>query len=435
VDIESYHARLRRILWQTDHSRSSLPQRLALGLGRFLDGVYQAFEDGELSLQLMGLAYTTLLSLVPLLAVSFSILKAFGVQQQLEPLLQEFLQPLGEQGQVIHERILSFVNNLQVGVLGFIGFAMLFYTAVSLLIHVERAFNTIWRVRTGRSTGRRFSDYLTIILIGPVLVFTAIGLADSALSSHLFQGLLTTDSLGTISQLVRQLGSYLLISGAFAFLYGFLPNTRVQLRSALVGGLVAGVLWLAVGRLFAAFVATSSKYSAIYSGFAGAILFVIWVYMNWMLLIIGAQLTAYLQNPRLLEPRLHGATVDERWREQVALECMACIAGAWHDNQPYWTLAALQARYPGFQADAVAAVVERLERRRLIVADRSEPLAYLPARASETIPLAEVVAAVREAANQGAMLPAVTTVLGEIDAAIARTLGERTVKDLIAPDR
>ena len=433
MDIANYHARLRRILWQTDLSRSSLPQRLVLGLGRFLDGIYQAFEDGEISLRIMGLAYTTLLSLVPLLAVSFSVLKAFGAQNEIDPLLLEFLQPLGEQGQMIHNRILTFVNNLQVGVLGFVGFAMLFYTAVSLLIHVERAFNTIWRVRDGRSAGRRFSDYLTIILIGPVLVFTAIGLANSALSSHLFQDLFPADSLGRIFQLARQLGSYLLISGAFAFFYGFLPNTQVRLRPALAGGLVAGALWLTVGRLFAAFIASSSNYSAIYSGFAGAVLFVIWVYVNWMLLIIGAQLTAYLQNPRLLEPRLDPAAVAEHWREQVALECMACIASAWHDNQPYWTLAALQARYPGFQADAVAAVVERLERRRLIVADRSEPPAYLPARASETIPLAEVVAAVREAANQGMVLPAVTTVLGELDTAVTRTLGERTVKDLIAP--
>ncbi|HYQ91599.1 MAG TPA: YhjD/YihY/BrkB family envelope integrity protein, partial [Candidatus Competibacteraceae bacterium] len=157
MDITSYHAQLRRRLWQTDLSRSSLPRRLAVGLGRFLDGVYQAFEDGELSLRLMGLAYITLLSLVPLLAVSFSVLKAFGVQQQLEPLLAEFLAPLGEQGQMIHERILGFVNNLQVGVLGVVGFVMLFYTAVSLLTHVERAFNIIWRIGNGRSTARRFS--------------------------------------------------------------------------------------------------------------------------------------------------------------------------------------------------------------------------------------------------------------------------------------
>jgi membrane protein len=434
VDIASYHTQLRRTLWQTDLSRSSLPRRLAFELGRFLDSVYQSFEGGELSLRLMGLAYTTLLSLVPLLAVSFSILKAFGAQQQLEPLLAEFLAPLGGQGQMIQERILSFVNNLQVGVLGLVGFAMLFYTAVSLLIHVERAFNTIWRVHNGRSTGRRFSDYLAIILIGPVLVFTAIGLANNALSSRLLQALFAIDPLGISSHLLRQLGSYLLIAGSFAFFYGFLPNIRVPLRPALAGGLCAGALWLAVGKLFAVFIATSSSYSAIYSGFAGAILFVIWVYVNWMILIIGAQLTAYLQNPRLLEPKLATAAVDDRWREQVALECMVRIASAYRDNQPYWTLTALQARYPGFQADAVAAVVERLEQRRLIVADRSEPPAYLPARTSESIRLIEVMTVVRETANQGAALPTVTVILDELDTAVTQTLGERTLKDLMAPD-
>ncbi|MFO1431425.1 MAG: YihY/virulence factor BrkB family protein [Candidatus Competibacteraceae bacterium] len=431
MDIASYHARLRRTLWQTDLSQSSLPRRLAFELGRFVDGVYQAFESGELSLRLMGLAYTTLLSLVPLLAVGFSVLKAFGVQQQLEPLLAEFLAPLGAQGQLIHERILSFVNHLQVGVLGIVGFAMLFYTAVSLLTHVERAFNIIWRVRNGRSTARRFSDYLTIILVGPVLVFTAIGLANNALSSRLLQALFAIDPLGISAQLVRQLGSYLLIAGAFAFFYGFLPNTRVPLRPALAGGLFAGALWLTVGKLFAVFIATSSSYSALYSGFAGAVLFVVWVYTNWMILIIGAQLTAYLQNPRLLEPKVETAAVDDRWREQVALECMVRIAGAYRNNQPYWTLAALQSRYPGFQSDAVATVVERLEQRRLIVADRSDPPAYLPARESEAIRLIEVVAAVRETANQDAMLPTVATILDELDAAVTRTLGGRTLKDLM----
>ena len=134
-----------------------------------------------------------------------------------------------------------------------------------------------------------------------------------------------------------------------------------------------------------------------------------------MILIIGAQLTAYLQKPRLLKLKLATAAVDDRWREQVALECMVRIASAYRDNQPYWTLTALQARYPGFQADAVAAVVERLEQRRLIVADRSEPPAYLPARTSESIRLIEVVTAVRETANQGAALPTVTVILDELD--------------------
>lgn len=432
MDIVTYHARLRRFLWQTDPSQVKFRHRLAIKAGRLIDGIYRAFGDGQLNLRIMGLAYTTLLSLVPLLAVSFSVLKAFGVQNELDPLLLEFMEPLGNQGQVIHDRIMAFVNNLQVGVLGFVGFAMLFYTAVSLLTNIELAFNAIWHVSNGRSVGRRFSDYLSIILIGPVLIFTAIGLTNSALASHLVQGLLAMAPLGTAFHLLRQLGSYLAIALAFAFFYSFLPNTRVHLKPAFSGGLLAGALWLAVGRLFAAFIASSSNYSAIYSGFAGAMLFVIWVYVNWLIIIIGAQVTAYLQNPRLLEPKRDRTVVDNRWREQVALESMAHIAEAYYYNRPLWTLAALQAHYPGFQADAVAEVVERLERRRLIVADRSEPPTYLPARASETIRLTEVVAAVRAAANQGAILPVVTTVLGELDTAVARTLGERTVKDLIA---
>ncbi|HFC53817.1 MAG TPA: ribonuclease BN, partial [Gammaproteobacteria bacterium] len=110
---------------------------------------------GQLSLRAASLSYTTLLSLVPLLAVSFSVLQAFGVYNQLEPLLLQFLEPLGPKGAEIGERIVSFVSNMRVGVLGSVGLAMLFYTVISLVNKIERSFNHIWRVKENRTFGRR----------------------------------------------------------------------------------------------------------------------------------------------------------------------------------------------------------------------------------------------------------------------------------------
>jgi membrane protein len=429
-DVDSYHAWLRRALWETDLNKYSRLQRLAVRLGRVMDGIIRAFGDGHLNLRIMGLAYTTLLSLIPLLAVSFSVLKAFEVQQQLDPLLLQFLAPLGSQGQEIHDRILSFVSNLQVRVLGSVGFAMLFYTVVSLLTNIERAFNDIWQVSGGRSLARRFSDYLSVILIGPVLIFTALGFTHTALGSDLIQRLTANEPLSVLWEWSRQLGFYCLISGAFAFLYGFLPNTRVRVGPALCGGFVAGLLWFTISRLFATFVVTSSNYSAIYSGFAGAVLFIIWVHVNWTIIVVGAQISAYLQNPHLLKPEHHRTAPDNRWYEQLTLEIMTLIGSSYYYNKPFWTLDALQTHYPDFQAEAVAGVVNKLERQRLIVANRDEPPAYLPARASENISLANVLAVVRGEGKKAQLL-AVTEVMEQLDAALDQALQKRTLRDLI----
>lgn len=421
-------------LWEKDIADRGRLGRAVVTIGRIVDTIVREFNRGQITLQVTGLAYTTLLSIVPLLAVSFSVLKAFGVYNELEPLMQEFLQPLGQQGQEVQRRILEFVNNLRVGVLGSVGLAMLFYTVISLVYKIEQAFNMVWRVADGRTLARRFSDYLSVLLIGPVLMFAALGVAQTAMDNTLTQRLLAVEPLGTLLLVLESLIPYVLISCTFAFLYGFLPNTHVRLGPAFIGGFVAGLLWFTIGGYFASFVATSSRYSAIYSGFAGAVLFVIWLYTNWLIVIVGCQVTAYLQNSRLMDPRLGDVTLNNRQREKLALEIMTLISTAhFYPPQPLWTLDALQARYRPLPAEVVAKVVAKLETAGLIVAKKDPPPGFLPARAVETISLQRVLAAVR-----GEMEPAlaidlapVSRIVGEIDTAMARTLAERTLKELI----
>lgn len=440
ADINKYYTRLFRELWEKDIKSRGPLERLWVTVGRILDSLIREFNRGQITLQVMGLAYTTLLSLVPLLAVSFSVLKAFGVYNELEPIMAEFLAPLGEQGQEVQRRILDFVNNLQVGVLGSVGLAMLFYTVISLIQKVEQTFNSIWHVSDGRSLARRFSDYLSVILIGPVLMFSALGLAQTAIDNPLAQRLLDLEPFGTIVLALSQLVPYVLISCAFAFLYGFLPNTRVRVVPALIGGFVAGLLWYTIGQLFAGFVASSSRYSAIYTGFAGAVLFVIWLYTSWLIIVLGGQITAYVQNPRLMDPRLKKAFLSNRQWEKLALEIMTLIASVYYDDdnrKKFWTLKKLQSRYHPLPANAIARIVADLEASKLIVATKGETPGFLPAIASEKIAVQSVLAAVRgESKNRAVMdLPAVGQVVSQMDAAIAQTLGEMTVKDLIEKNK
>ena len=150
--VETLKAKLEKVLWEDSES---VPRwrRALLGPARILYAVVRDLAEGQINLRAMSLVYTTLLSLVPLLAITFSVLKGFGVQNQVEPLLLRAFEPLGEQGAEIAERIIGFVNNMQVGVLGSVGLGLLIFTVISLMQKIEESFNFIWHVSQLRGVG------------------------------------------------------------------------------------------------------------------------------------------------------------------------------------------------------------------------------------------------------------------------------------------
>ena len=209
--------------------------------------VVRDFVQNLVKLRAMALAFKTLLSLAPLLAVVFSLLKAFGVHNHMEPALAEALAPLGEKGQEITEHLIGFVDKMSASALGSVGVVTLFITVLSLMSTIEDAFNHIWRVKSPRKLARRFSDYLSAILVGPVLVFAAVTITATLQNNTIVHALASLQALGAVILFLLRLIPYITLWGAFTFVYIFIPNTRVRLRSALVGGLVAALLWQTVG--------------------------------------------------------------------------------------------------------------------------------------------------------------------------------------------
>ena len=278
---------------------------------------------GEILLRATSLVYTTLLSIVPMLALTFSLSKAFGVHGQIEPALQSFLEPLGPRGQEISDQIIGFINNMHVGVLGSVGLAMLFFTAISTILKIESAINSIWHVRDLRPISYRISGYLSILLLGPIVVFSTLGINAAAASSSLVQALIAIEPFGELFILAGKLLPYVLITALFLLLYLYMPNTRVRFMPALISAVVAGIAWQSAGWGFARFVANSSQYEAIYSGFTIIILFMIWLYVSWIVVLTGASIGFYIQHPEYLlvtpgeEPRLSAES-----REELALAIM-----------------------------------------------------------------------------------------------------------------
>ena len=394
--------------------------------------------QGQLTLRAMSLVYTTLLSIVPLLALSFSVLKAFGVHNQTEPMLQRFLAPLGPKGEEVSHQIIQFIQNMNVGVLGSLGLALLLYTAVSLMQKIEESFNYIWHISQPRSLGERFSRYLSVLLVGPILLFAALGMTASAMNIGIVHDVLALEPFGHLFYELGRVMPYLLVIGAFTFVYMFIPNTRVELGPALIGGMVGGALWQSAGMAFAVFVASSTKYSAIYSGFAILILFLIWLYLSWLILLFGASVAFYQQHPEYLvaeggEPRL-----SNRMRERLALVIASLIADHYVTGRPAWTLRQLTQAL-GVPMHAVDVVLAGLEQTKLLVESKDDPPAYLPARDLGAMSVRQLLDAVRSAGEDRFLNPAglpvsapVAQVLARLDQALTAATRDVTVRDLAA---
>jgi membrane protein len=392
--------------------------------------------QGQLTLRAMGLVYTTLLSLVPLLALSFSVLKAFGVYNQIRPMLLGFLEPLGEKGVEITERIIQFIENINVGVLGSVGLALLLYTAVSLVQKIEEAFNFIWHVGRARGIGERFSRYLSALLVGPLLVFSAMGITATAARLSVVREAMRVQAIGWLALQGGRLLPYVLVIGAFTFVYSFMPNTRVRLVPALAGGVIGGILWQSAGWAFAQFAVSSTQYAAIYSSFAILILFMLWLYLSWLILLFGAAVSFYVQHPEHLVAKSGEPRLSNRMRERLALVMMSMIARHHLEGAAPWSSDAL-AQTLRMPVRAVDAVLGALRARGILASTGDEPPAWLPARELAGVSAKDLIDAVRAAGEDRYLgigaLPGpepVERLLKRYDEAAASALGKVTLKDL-----
>jgi membrane protein len=423
-------------LWSDDLREVSDARRWLIVPIRLLVVLTRQVVKGQLNLRAMSLVYTTLLSVVPLLAVSFSVLKGFGVHNQIEPLLMNFLEPLGPRGKELSDNIIGFVENVRVGVLGSLGLLFLLYTVVSLIQKVESSFNYVWQVERLRGLAQRFSSYLSVILVGPVLVFTALGVTATAMNNSLVQQLMSVQPFGDLIVSLGRLVPYLLVIAAFIFIYMFIPNTRVRFMPAFVGGVVAGVLWQSSGWAFAAFIATSANYAAIYSSFAILILLLIWLYLNWLILLLGAQVAFYVQYPQYMTRQPVELRLSNRLRERLALQIMFLVADHHLNQRNPWTAVDL-VHYLALPMQPVHHVLELMVDTGFLSETSDEPPAYLPRRDIETIKLVELYETVRCAGENRLLtletLPHQSEVEQTMEAvrrAVEDQLGDRSLKEL-----
>ena len=421
------------LIWSETLRRYGLPGRIVMSVLRNAYAVLRDIASGQLTLRAMSLVYTTLLSVVPLIAFSFSVLKGLGVDELLEEKLYTNLEPLGTKGAEITDEVMQVVHSVNGSVLGGIGLTFFVYTAISMVQKIEESFNYVWYVSKPRNFAKRMTEYMLVLLIGPLVVALALGTIASISNESIVLWFTESSVLGPILSATSKLTPYLLITGMFTFLYWFMPNTKVNLRSALVGGLAGGIMWATLSIVVAAFLASSARTQAVYASFAIAITTLIWLYLNWLILLIGAQIAFYFQNPAYLrigrrEPRLSNAM-----RERIALNIMYLVGKEFRKPVLGVNLESL-GRALRIPSIALAPIAAGLEAAGILTSNERDEL--LPGREMARIQLEEILDVVRQGGETGShrspRWDGPIEKLGKsVDGAVAGTIGKKTLSDLL----
>ncbi len=425
--------RLDSLIWGPQLPKSGPIGRALAVVLRYGYAVLRDVVFGQLTLRAMSLVYTTLLSIVPLLAFSFTLLKGYEMHEQAAEWAYLFFEPLGDTGRDTIDDIMTLVNAVNIRALAGFGLVFFIYAAISMVQKIEASFNYVWYVDKPRSFARRFVEYVSVIVVGGLLILVALGLISVLQSAALIEYLVNNTFFGPPIAAAGKLVPYVLVCAVFTFLYIIVPNTQVRFKSALIGGIAGGIMWATVSVIFATFVVDSVRSNAVYAGFAVPISALIWVYLNWLILLIGSQIAFYIQNHAYLqigrrEPRLSNAM-----RERLALNLMLLVGREFREPKDGVTLSTLSdtLRIPSI---TLAPMVKGLEDGGLLTVTESDHLQ--PGRETSRILLNDILSIVRVVGETGShrtpkWSDEIEAIGAQMDDAVAETVGEMSLSDLL----
>ena len=276
----------------------------------------------------MGAALTfyTLISIVPVLALVFAVMKGFGFAERLVEHLYSLLPQMPEVVDYIVEFANKALARTQGGLVATVSLLTLFWAVIRMFESIEANFNKIWEVKSSRNLVRKYSDYITVIVIAPLLWVVATSIGSYA-----------REMLGVEGSWLLQLGSkalsLVLVWAMFAFIYLVLPNTKVRLRSAMLAGIMAGSGFFIFQALYVYLIKWMTSYNAIYGSFAALPLFLIWVQASWSILLLGAELSFTFQNEKRFDEERESMMISYDSRRKVMIAIMVVVSRAFRDGK------------------------------------------------------------------------------------------------------
>lgn len=373
-------------LWRTEIEQLSRCKMWFLKFLKMLFLSLKGFVEDRCLLFSSSLSFSALLSLVPVLAVMFSVSKGLGLQTLLEKLVLEKV--TGGMEQILNQ-FLTYIENTNASTLGALGVIFAFLIAVRIISLVERIFNEIWGVKEGRAWWKKLSEYITLIIVTPIFLSGAITLTITLQHTSFFQKYFS--SLFT-NKYFLIFTSYFSAWLVFSFLYFFLPHTRVKIKSALLSGIIGGSLWQLTQWGYFHYQVGFTRYNAIYGSFAQVLLFLIWTQLSWAILLLGGEISYVHQNFKTLEKEFQFRHLSFSAREILSLAILVDLGKKYAAGEEWspeeWELSQKIPLRP------INQLLSLLEDKGFI--KKSEKGQFLPARPYEHIPLKEVIDSLRE---------------------------------------
>ena len=308
-------------IWRIQARKLNRRELIYINPLRILLLAIRRFYDDKCELRASALTFYTLLSIVPVVAMAFGVAKGFGLEKVLETQLLAKLEGQPE----IADRLLGFsrslLENTKGGAIAGVGVAVLFWSVIRVLGNIEIALNDIWGIPKARTLGRKLADYLSVMMICPVLLIIASSatvLVTTQITAMVETLAFLGPAGGVIIFLIKLL-PYTVIWFLFSFMYVFMPNTKVQLKSAIWGGILAGTIYQLTQFAYIKFQVGVSSYGAIYGSFAALPLFLAWLQLSWLIVLFGAEVSFAHQNVAAYEFATDCASLSHRFKRTMAL--------------------------------------------------------------------------------------------------------------------
>ncbi|MBI5241246.1 MAG: YihY/virulence factor BrkB family protein [Elusimicrobia bacterium] len=297
-------------------SRSLLIQPLRVVLR-----AWRGFDEDKCQLRASALTFYTLLSMVPVAAMAFGVAKGFGLEKLLEKVILEKLHGQEKIAAQVIAFAEKFLQNTSGGLIAGIGVAVLFWTVVQVLGNIEASFNDIWGVRKPRALMRKLADYLSIMLICPVLLIVSSSATIFIASrvEFLLSGLSFLGPLAPLILVLLKLLPYVTMWALLSFIYVFMPNTRVKLSAGVLGGVAAGTIYQATQWVYVTFQIGATQYGAVYGSFAALPLFLVWLQLSWLIVLLGAEISFAAQNVATYEFEPDSLLISYSFRRLLTL--------------------------------------------------------------------------------------------------------------------
>jgi membrane protein len=301
-------------IWRIRKEKTSKRQFILIRIIRILSISLKGFINDKCQLKASALTFYSLLSVVPVAALAFGIAKGFGLDSKLQSILTEKLEGQEEVLKFISDFALNYLERTPGGEIAGIGLIVLFWSVMKVFGNIELSFNDIWEVKHARSFIRKFSDYISLMLIAVVFLISSSGAVVIVKDQLRNFGVEGTGASGLI-----YISSYVLVWVVFTLMLYIMPNTRVKFRSALFGGIIAGSLFQLLQYGYLHFQSSVTSYNAIYGSFAALPFFLIWLQASWLIVLLGAELSFAYQNADSYEFDADTRRVSNAYKKHVIL--------------------------------------------------------------------------------------------------------------------